>query len=129
MRKILVAEDNPVGRELVREILEAEGYDVIEACDGREALEKILSTEPDLVLLDIQMPELDGFEVLRELRQHPRLLRRPIVALTAYAMDGDAERALAAGFDAYATKPIDVAKLSSQIRQWLDHTVENPAMQ
>jgi len=126
MKRILVAEDNAASRELVREVLETEGYDVIEACDGREALEKILSTESDLVLLDIQMPGLDGFGVLRELRQHPQLLRPPIVALTAYAMAGDAERALAAGFDAYATKPIDVATLSDRIRKWLDQTVVRP---
>lgn len=117
MRRILVAEDDLATRELIREILEAQGYQVVEASDGREALQKIAETEPDLVLLDIQMPVLDGFAVLRELRQNFSTLR--VVALTAYAMRGDREKALAAGFDAYLPKPVDATALTQQIEHLL----------
>ena len=120
MRKILVAEDNLASRELIREILEARGYQVVEACDGREALQKVQETGPDLVLLDIQMPVLDGFAVLRQLRQDPRFATLRVVALTAYAMRGDQEKALAAGFDAYLSKPVDATALRRQIEKLLD---------
>lgn len=119
MKKVLVAEDDPASRELLREILEAGGYQVVEACDGREALQKIEETEPDLVLLDIQMPVLNGFAVLRQLRQEPRFATLRVVGLTAYAMRGDRERVLNAGFDAYIAKPIDAAALRIQIDQLL----------
>ena len=119
MKTILVAEDDPASRELMREILEAEGYRVLEACDGGEALQKMGETEPDLVLLDIQMPGIDGFAVLRQLRQNPSYATLPVVALTAYAMQGDREKFLAAGFDAYLTKPVDATALRAQIQQLL----------
>lgn len=119
MKKILVAEDNLANRELIREILEAGGYEVVEACDGREALEKIAEAMPDLVLLDIQMPILDGFAIVRQLRENPRFTDLPVVALTAFAMRGDRERALAAGFTAYLTKPFDLQLLRTQIAQIL----------
>jgi len=116
-RRILIAEDDPASRELLREILGARGYQVVEACDGREALQKIAETEPDLVLLDIQMPVLDGFAVLRQLRQNPRFASLRVVALTAYAMRGDRERTLAAGFDAYIAKPINASVLGAELEQ------------
>jgi len=120
MSKILVAEDNPPNRELIREILEACGHEVIEAGDGRQALDKLEENLPDLVLLDIQMPVLDGYAVIRQLRQTPRLAGLKILALTAYAMQGDREKVLEAGFDGYLTKPIDMAALTKQIQQLLD---------
>lgn len=119
MQRILIAEDSSATRELLREILTSCGYDVVEACDGREALEKIDQTGPDVVLLDIKMPVLDGFAVLRQLRQDPCHARRLVVALTAYAMRGDRERMLEAGFDAYLSKPINPAALRVQIKQLL----------
>ena len=119
MKRILIAEDNLPSRELVREILETEGYDVVEASDGRQALEMIFTAKPDLVVMDIQMPGLDGFKVVSEIRQIPQFAKIPIVALTAYAMAGDEERILAAGFDAYTTKPIDAAVLTKQIERQL----------
>ena len=119
MKTILVAEDDPASRELMREILEAGGYRVLEACNGGEALQKMEEMEPDLVLLDIQMPGLDGFAVLRQLRQNPSYATLPVVALTAYAMQGDREKVLAAGFDAYLTKPVDATALRAQIQQLL----------
>ncbi len=119
MRKILVAEDDLASRELIREILEARGYEVVEVGDGQEAVQKIAEKKPDLVLLDIQMPLLDGFGVLRQLRQDSRFASLPVVAVTSYAMGGDREKALAAGFDAYLTKPINAAALNKQIEQLL----------
>lgn len=119
MIRILVAEDDPASRELVRELLEGWGYQVVEACDGQEALQKVDEAQPQLILLDIQMPHLDGFAVIRELRQNPRFATVPIVALTAYAMRGDRERVLHAGFDAYLTKPIDGEQLRAQIQRLL----------
>ena len=120
MNKILVAEDNLPNRELIREILETCGYEVIEAVDGQQALDKLEESMPDLVLLDIQMPVLDGYAVIRQLRQTPRLAGLKILALTAYAMQGDREKVLEAGFDGYLTKPIDMAALTKQIQQLLD---------
>src|SRR5579871_374082 len=114
--KILVADDNPVSRELIREVLEMSGYEVVEAADGEEALRQARAALPDLMLLDIQMPRLDGYGVLRELRADHHLSNLRIVALTAFAMQGDRERALGAGFDGYITKPVDVVTLRQEVR-------------
>ena len=114
-KRVLVADDNPAGRELVREGLTDYVSSIVEASDGREALEKIREMLPDLVLLDIQMPEMDGYEVLREIRRDPALRNLRVVALTAFAMQGDRERALEAGFDDYLTKPVTVAQLKAQV--------------
>jgi PAS domain S-box-containing protein len=119
-KRVLVADDNPAGRELVRESLMDHVSSIIEAADGREALDKIRETRPDLVLLDIQMPEMDGYAVLREIRSDPALQSLRVVALTAFAMQGDRERALDAGFDDYLTKPVTVAKLKAQLESSLD---------
>lgn len=124
MKRILVADDNPVSRELVREVLEAPGRSIVEAADGEEALDKIGKERPDLVLLDIQMPVLDGFGVIRRLRLDPRTASLPVLALTAFAMKGDRARALAAGFDAYITKPIDTAALRQLVEQVLGVNTE-----
>src|SRR6266566_907973 len=101
MSKILIAEDNPVNRELLRELLEIRGHTVAEACDGEEALRVIEQTQPDLVLLDIGMPLLDGFGVIRKIRENPRFASMPVVAVTAYAMQGDREKILNSNFDGY----------------------------
>jgi CheY-like chemotaxis protein len=116
---ILLVEDNLLIRELVREILEIARYHVIEAVDGNDALRKIEETTPNLILLDIQMPGLDGFGVLRRLRQDARFSRLPVIALTAYAMQSDQEKILGAGFDCYMTKPIDRASLLENIHTLL----------
>ncbi|HWH57057.1 MAG TPA: response regulator [Terriglobales bacterium] len=120
MKTILIAEDNVVNRELVREMLEAWGFRVLEALDGQQALETIKAERPDLVLMDIQMPALDGFAVMQKIRSEAELAAIPVVALTAYAMRGDSERALSAGFNAYVTKPIDMALLQKEINHHLD---------
>jgi two-component system, cell cycle response regulator DivK len=117
MKKILVAEDNLVNRELLREILEAGQYEVVEANDGAEALAKIEEAQPHLVLLDINMPVLDGFAALRRIREHPRFCRLPVLAVTAYAMKEDREKIVAAGFDSYISKPINAAALLQELQR------------
>jgi two-component system sensor histidine kinase/response regulator len=116
---VLIVEDNDVNRELLREFVEELGHEVNEAHDGKTALAQISEDPPDLVLLDIQMPEMDGYEVIRQLRQEARFQDLKVVALTAYAMIGDKEKALQAGFTAYLTKPIDGKKAELTIRELL----------
>ena len=115
MSKILIAEDNPVNRELLRELLEMRGHTVVEACDGEEALRIIEQTQPDLVLLDIGMPLLDGFGVIRKIRENPRFASMPVVAVTAYAMQGDREKILSSKFDGYLSKPVDARSLVQEL--------------
>ena len=117
--RILVADDNTASRELIREVLEMSGYDVVEAADGRDAVTRARENVPDLVLVDIQMPRLDGYGVLRELRADPRFSSLHVVALTAFAMQGDRDRALDAGFDGYITKPVEIAALRQEIKRFL----------
>ena len=119
MNRILVAEDNAANRELFRELLEAHGYDVKEACDGAETLRMIEQEQPNILLLDIGMPLLDGFAVLRAIRQNPLLAALPVLAVTAYAMQGDRERILSSGFDGYISKPIDAKRLSEELDRLL----------
>ncbi|HEY75724.1 MAG TPA: response regulator [Thermoflexia bacterium] len=116
---ILYIEDNPENRLLVRRILEAEGYAVVEAEDAPSGLEAAQTISPDLILLDINLPEMDGYEFTARLRQTPGLKDIPIVALTANVMKGDRERTLAAGCDGYIQKPIDVDELPRQIARFL----------
>ena len=113
--KILVADDNAFSRELMRELLETSGHAILEAVNGRNALELIRRCRPDLVFLDLQMPLQDGFSVIRELRNDSRFRRLPVVAVTASAMIGDRERAIAAGFDSYIAKPIDLCEVEAQV--------------
>lgn len=117
MKRILVAEDRPASLELIRTVLEAAGYEVIEAVDGRDAIEKASRNPVDLILLDIQMPKMDGYDVLAHLRKDARFEGIPIVALTASAMHGDREKALMAGFSAYIPKPVDVRALRSEMER------------
>ena len=102
---IALVEDNPDNRLLVQAILD-ERYDIVEYESGVEALEGLKELVPDLVLLDISLPEMDGTDVLRRMKQDPRLASVPVIALTAHAMAGDRERFLGEGFDEYLTKPI-----------------------
>lgn len=117
MKRILVAEDRPGSLELIRTVLESAGYEVVEAVDGQEAVEKASTNSVDLILLDLQMPKIDGFGVAAHLRRDPRFASIPIVALTASAMQGDRERALAAGFSSYIAKPVDLTILRSEIER------------
>lgn len=119
MTNVLVAEDNPVNRELLRELLENRGYSVAEACDGQAALKMVEESRPDILLLDIGMPVLDGFAVIRRIRQDPTLATLPVLAVTAYAMRGDRENVLNAGFDGYLSKPINARDLTNELERLL----------
>jgi CheY-like chemotaxis protein len=113
--RILVADDNSSSRELMRELFEISDHVILEAANGREALDIIRRNPPDLVLLDLQMPVLDGFSAIRELRSEERFRHLPVVAVTASAMLGDRERAIAAGFDSYIAKPINLREVREQV--------------
>jgi CheY-like chemotaxis protein len=119
MKKVLIAEDNPVNRELLRELLELRGHAVIEACDGEEALRKIEEVNPDILLLDLNMPVLDGYATVHRIRENPRLQLLPILAVTANAMRGDREKILNSGFNGYLSKPISSAELDRELKQLL----------
>ena len=126
MKKILIADDKATSRELLRTVLERQGYAVTEAGDGEEALQKALTESPDLILLDLQMPRRTGYEVLGELRKYPQHAELPIIALTASAMQGDRERALAAGFTGYMAKPVPLVHLREEVRRLLQMNNSGP---
>lgn len=119
MTRVLIAEDNPVNRELLRELLEVRDCSVSEACNGQEALQMIEESMPDILLLDLGMPVLDGFGTIRRIRENAAFAKLPVLAVTAYAMRGDQEKIIDAGFDGYLSKPIDVAKLMAEIDRLL----------
>ena len=116
---ILYIEDNDENRLLVRRILEAEGHTVREAKDGPSGLEMVRQGVPDLILLDMNLPEIDGYRMVKHLREVPGLAEVPIIALTANVMKGDRERTLQAGCDGYIQKPIDVDALPGQVASFL----------
>lgn len=115
MNTVLIAEDNAVNRELLREMLEIRGYTVAEACDGEETLRMLDHQQPDVLLLDVNMPVLDGFGTIRRIRDNPKLASLPVLAVTAYAMRGDQQRILDSGFDGYLSKPIGAAALDREM--------------
>lgn len=116
---ILYVEDDPNNRMLIHRILMAEGFEIYEASDADQALTILESHIPDLILMDINMPDIDGYTLTAEIRKIPDLSRVPIVAVTANVMRGDRERTLEAGCDGYIQKPIDVDALPRQIRLYL----------
>jgi two-component system, cell cycle response regulator DivK len=117
--KVLVIEDNEQNLYLVRFILERSGYEVSAATDGRSGIEKAALLKPDLILLDIQLPVMDGYTVARNLRLNPDLAGTPIVAVTSYAMLGDREKVMEAGCNGYIEKPIDPDTFVDKIEQHL----------
>jgi two-component system, cell cycle response regulator DivK len=117
--KILLIEDNDHNRILMRQILTRHGYDLLEATDGLMGLEMVREHMSDLILLDIQMPVMSGFMVIRELRNHPEFRKIKAIAVTSFAMKGDREKALQAGFDEYVTQPIDTRTFPELVRQVL----------
>jgi CheY-like chemotaxis protein len=119
MKTVLIAEDNPVNRELLRELLEIRGYTVSEACNGQEALSMLEESLPDILLLDIGMPLLDGYAVVRKVREDPRFAVLPVVAVTAYAMQGDREKIMSSGFDGYLSKPVNSTFLVQELDRLL----------
>jgi two-component system cell cycle response regulator DivK len=116
---ILVVEDNERNLKLLRDVLEYAGYDVRAARTAEEGITVAVSEPPDLVLMDLQLPGIDGMEALRRLRESPRTADIPVVAVTAQAMKQDRERALRAGFDGYLEKPISVRAFPDQVRRFL----------
>ena len=117
MKKILIVEDDEKSLYLARFVLEKEGYKVIEARDGLEALDKTSKETPDLILMDMQLPNLDGYEATKRIKADERLAKIPVIALTAYAMKGDREKTLEAGCSGYIEKPIDPETIIAQIKQ------------
>ena len=118
-KKILIVEDNQDNRELVIKVLKNKGFELAEAADGEEAIEKAVSEKPDLILLDISLPKLDGYEVARRLKSMEEFREVPIVAFTAHAMKGDREKVIAEGFDGYIPKPINVREFPDQLKLYL----------
>ena len=123
-RKILVVEDNPLNRKLVRDVLQFAGYDVIEAHTGEEGLRVAQQDPPDLVLMDLQLPGIDGTETLRRMRQGSLGPDVPVVAVTAFAMAEDRERASQAGFDGFVEKPISVRELPGQVEAFMNRQAD-----
>jgi two-component system cell cycle response regulator DivK len=119
MKRILIVDDKATSRELLHTVLERQGYAISEAANGQEALEKVRAEAPDLVLLDLQMPIRNGYEVLGELREDAAYATLPVIALTASAMQGDREKALAAGFTGYLAKPVTLSHLREEIQRLL----------
>ena len=117
MKRVLVIEDNVDNMELITFILKNSGYQTLRAETGKNGLELALSERPDFILLDIQLPDMDGFEVLRRIRASESDGNIPVIAITSYAMTGDQEKMLAAGCTGYIEKPIEPDKVISQIRR------------
>jgi two-component system cell cycle response regulator DivK len=118
--RILVVEDNPKNMKLVRDVLEFSGYEVIEATSGEDGVRLAGMERPQLILMDLQLPDIDGAEALRQIRVGPDGQDVPVVAVTAFAMDEDRTRAFASGFDGYVEKPINVRQFQQQVRSFLD---------
>jgi two-component system cell cycle response regulator DivK len=118
-KKILIVEDNQDSRELVVKILKNSGFYMIEAVDGEEALEKATRYKPHLILMDISIPKIDGYEVTKRLKDQDEFKHIPIVALTAHAMKGDRENFISFGFEGYISKPISIHELPTQVRSYL----------
>src|ERR1051325_1896080 len=128
--RILIVEDNPENLDLMTYLLEAFGHTVLKAMDGEAGVQVARSERPDLVLCDLQLPKLDGFEVAGQIRNSPELSKVPLVAVTAYAMRGDHDKVLAAGFKGYITKPIVPEEFVSQAEEFLRadlHSETQPA--
>ena len=120
MITILIADDDAASLELLKDALAIPGYRILESSDGSDALLKVQSETPDIVLLDIQMPGLDGFEVLRAIRGLQPPVPCRVLAVTAFVMDGDRDRMLASGFDGYIAKPVSISHVREQVRRILN---------
>jgi two-component system cell cycle response regulator DivK len=118
-KRILVIEDHEENRRLLRDLLTSFGYELIEAVTGEEGLTAAEAERPDLVLMDIQLPGIDGYETTRRIKAKQALNHIPVIAVTSYALSGDDVKAFAAGCDAYVTKPFDPAELLEKIREHL----------
>jgi two-component system, cell cycle response regulator DivK len=118
-KRILVVEDTEDNRQIIRDLLTSVGYELIEAADGAEGVAMAQSHRPDLILMDIQLPEMDGYEATRRIRAIPDLAQVPIIAVTSYALSGDEAKTRAAGCDGYVAKPFSPRQLLAKIREFL----------
>lgn len=116
-KKILVIEDNPMNRRLIADILVYHKFTVITAENGESGIEKAREQRPDLILLDLQMPGMNGFETLQQIRDDPRIQGLKVIAVTSYAMAGDRKQVLAAGFDGYIAKPLDTKEFPKTVKK------------
>lgn len=123
--RILVVEDNPANLELVRYLLQHAGHTVISAADGTEGLATAQRERPDLVISDLQMPHMDGYELLTRLRAEPSLQETPVIAVTAFSMSGDRNKVMLAGFDGYLSKPIVPETFVAQVESWLPEALRH----
>jgi CheY-like chemotaxis protein len=117
--RVLIVEDNPLNLKLVRDVLLNAGFEVIEACTGEEGVARAQDSQPDMILMDLQLPGINGTQALRLIRNDPSGAMVPVVALTAFAMSEDRDRALLEGFDGYVSKPISVRALPHQVAKFL----------
>ncbi len=118
-RKILIVEDQEDNRKILRDLLSSAGFELIEAVTGEDGVSQAEAHAPDLILMDIQLPGMDGYEATRRIKANPGLTRIPIIAVTSYALSGDDIKAMAAGCDAYVTKPFSPRTLLVKIREFL----------
>ena len=119
MNKILLVEDNEMNRDMLTRRLERKGYEVVIAVDGQAGIDMASSTSPDIILMDLSLPIIDGWEASRQIKADPATQSIPVIALTAHAMAGDEQKALQAGCDDYDTKPIDLKRLLGKIENLL----------
>jgi two-component system, cell cycle response regulator DivK len=124
-KRILVVEDQPDNRRILRDLLGNAGYELIEAETGEEALTALEAQRPDLILMDIQLPVMDGYEATRRIRSNPELKSIPIIAVTSYALAGDEAKALAVGCTAYVTKPFSPRALLAKVQEHLALVTNN----
>ncbi|GLI21966.1 MULTISPECIES: response regulator [Xanthobacter] len=117
-KTVMIVEDNELNMKLFHDLLEAHGYRTVETRSGVEAVELARANRPDLIIMDIQLPEISGLDVTRKLKADPELRAIPVVAVTAFAMKGDEERIRAGGCEAYLSKPISVARFLETVRQY-----------
>lgn len=120
MARILVVEDNPMNVDMLARRLQKRGFEILTTQDGASAVELAITQQPDLILMDLSLPIMDGWEATSRIKADPRTKSIPIIALTAHAVAGDRERGLAAGCDEYETKPVNFASLTNKMRQLLN---------
>ena len=118
-KRILIVEDTEDNRQILRDLLTAAGYGLLEAVDGEQGVAMAKAEKPDLILMDIQLPQIDGYEATRRIKADPALRHIPIIAVTSYALSGDEEKTRAAGCDAYIAKPFSPRQLLAKVRELL----------
>jgi two-component system, cell cycle response regulator DivK len=118
-KRILIVEDTEDNRQILRDLLTAAGYDLLEAVDGEQGVARAKAEKPDLILMDIQLPQIDGYEATRRIKADPALRHIPIIAVTSYALSGDEEKTRTAGCDAYIAKPFSPRQLLAKVRELL----------